>query len=314
MGGRVATWANERQQKMLWEAKPVKGEIGIVVIPESQIQCYLLEGKTDHYSKAARGAYQGFLFNNVQPDFVYADDISKNEYEVLYLPHPLLLPVKVANDLKEYVRKGGILISEGCPAYYGDHGRAGEHQPNYGLDELFGATEARVQFTPVLLEDMNFNAGSKKVKGGVYLQAYKPTTGKITGTFEDGSPAIIDNRFGEGKTRLIGTCPGYGNYGTMEDDDTFDYFGSLLKWAGKKQHVKCSDSRLVARIHEGRDYKVLWVISSAREDVSAEIELSERWGSFEKDEIVVNNGSVNVSGNRMSVTVPARDTTIIKFS
>ena len=38
--------------------------------PESQIQCWLLEGSTDHYSKAARGAYQGFLFNSVQADFV----------------------------------------------------------------------------------------------------------------------------------------------------------------------------------------------------------------------------------------------------
>ena len=314
MGGRMATWANERDQKLLWEAKPVKGDLGIIVVPESQIQCWLLEGSTDHYSKAARGAYQGFLFNSVQADFVYEDEIINCGYEVLYLPHPLLLPERVANDLKEYVRKGGILISEGCPAYYGDHGRAGENQPNYGLDELFGAIEERVQFTPDLLEDMKFSAGSKKLKGGVYLQAYKPTTGKISGTYEDGSAAVIDNHYGSGKTRLIGTSPGYGNYGTMEDDDTYDYFGSLLKWAGKKQHVKCSDSRLVARLHTGRDYKVLWVISSAREDVSAEIELSERWGSFDKHEIVVNNGSVNVSGRSMSVTVPARETTIVKFS
>ena len=43
--------------------------------------------------------------------------------------HPETVP-----NLKEYVSKGGTLISEGLPAYFGEHGHVGQLQPNYGLD------------------------------------------------------------------------------------------------------------------------------------------------------------------------------------
>ncbi|MFW5832182.1 MAG: beta-galactosidase, partial [Prolixibacteraceae bacterium] len=194
MAGSIANWANHPDQKKLWEARPVKGEVGIVVVPESQIQCFLLEGSSKYYKNAVIGAYQAFLFTNVQADFVSSEEIN-NDYAALYLPHPVMLPEKVVDSLKQYVKNGGILISEGCPAYFGNHGTAGETQPNYGLDELFGAREDKVQFTPDLLEKMKFKAESIDVPGGVYLQSYKPTTGKIAGRFEDGSPAVIDNNY-----------------------------------------------------------------------------------------------------------------------
>lgn len=44
--------------------------------------------------------------------------------------------------------KGGKLISEGCPAYFGDPRHVGTVQPNFGLDELFGAKESYVEITP----------------------------------------------------------------------------------------------------------------------------------------------------------------------
>jgi beta-galactosidase len=286
----------------------------MVVVPESQIQCYLLEGSTDYYYHSIAGAYQGFLFNNIQVDFVNFDQILETDLEVLYLPHPLMLPEKVVQNLKEFVRKGGILISEGCPAYYGDHGRAGEHQPNYGLDKLFGASEERVQFTPVLLEGMQFRAGGQKVTGGVYLQSYIPEGGSVTGTYDDGTVAVVDHDFGNGKARLIGTCPGYGFYQAEDDPGTRGFFRDLFKWSGKKQHVKCSAPGLVARVHQGNGFQVLWVVNSAREVVTAELEVSERWGPLDQVEEVVIRGSMITSGRKMNITVPARDVAIIRWS
>ena len=45
MAGEIATWANNPDQGEIWNARPVRGEVGIIVVPESQIQVYLLEGK-----------------------------------------------------------------------------------------------------------------------------------------------------------------------------------------------------------------------------------------------------------------------------
>ncbi len=314
MVSRMAKWANDPKQEELWTARPVKGDIGMVVVPESQIQCVLLEGSGKQYYHAIAGAYQDFLFNNLQVDFVNFDQISTTDMEVLYLPHPLMLPGKVAADLKEFVRKGGILISEGCPAYFGDHGRAGEHQPNYGLDELFGAREHRVQFTPDLLEDLTFNADGIKVSGGVYLQAYIADQGEVSETYEDGSPAMVDHRFGQGRTRLIGTSPGYGIYEEEEDADSRRFFGQLFNWTGRKQHVACSDFRLVARLHQAGDLKVLWIINSAIEEVKAGISLPASGAAFDQHEVLVSKGSVRASGPELIVSVPARDAMVVKLT
>ena len=40
----LAKWANHPDQEELWNARPVRGDMGMLVVPESQIQCYLLEG------------------------------------------------------------------------------------------------------------------------------------------------------------------------------------------------------------------------------------------------------------------------------
>ncbi len=312
MAGQVAKWANDPAQKELWKARPVKGELGIIVVPESQIQDYLLVGSTEFYYKAISGAYQAFLFNNIQADFVYSEEID-DRYDVLYLPYPIMLPEYVAGHLKALVRRGGTLISESCPGYFNEHGRAGESQPNLGLAKLFGAEETYVQFTPRLLEEMKFKAEGKEISGGLNLQAYKATTGEVAGIYADGQPAVIDNRFGQGRTRLIGTSPGYGYVQSDYRDADHAFFGSLLQWAGKERHVACSDPRLVARLHEGDGYKVLWIVNSEREPVNAEFTLAEKWGAFNNLEEVVNRGAVSASDRTLKATLPARDVTVLRF-
>jgi beta-galactosidase len=178
MAGRMAQWANAPEQEELWRAKPVKGDLGIVVVPESQIHCYLSEQSTRFYSHSITGAYQAFLFSNIQADFVYIDEVKDGEYDLLYLPYPIMLPEKAVEALKTWVENGGYLVSEGCPAYFGDRGRAGTLQPNYGLRQVFGAIQDDVEFTPDLLDELKVKlAAGYSIYGGVYLQSYEPTGG-----------------------------------------------------------------------------------------------------------------------------------------
>ena len=53
----------------------MRGDVGILVAPESQLFCYAQSGSTDAYAQCARGAYQGFFEHNVQPDWVHVDDL-----------------------------------------------------------------------------------------------------------------------------------------------------------------------------------------------------------------------------------------------
>ena len=68
----------------LWRSHPVKGEIGIVWIPESQIFNYTQQGNTQYYTESARGVYQGFFDSNIQADFVHIDNI--DEYPACLSP------------------------------------------------------------------------------------------------------------------------------------------------------------------------------------------------------------------------------------
>ena len=110
-------------------------------VPEAEIFNYMQQGDTAFYAQSIRGAYQAFFDSNIQPDFVSIDDIG--EYKIIYLPYPVMLSNEAIAKIRKFVEQGGALVSEGLPAYFGDHGHVGTVQPNYGLDEFFGARESQ---------------------------------------------------------------------------------------------------------------------------------------------------------------------------
>ncbi len=67
MASTLAKWANAPEQKQLFEAAPVKGDIGLLIVPEAQAWDYLLTYKNapDTYRAAMWGAYRGFFDNGV---------------------------------------------------------------------------------------------------------------------------------------------------------------------------------------------------------------------------------------------------------
>ena len=140
---RIAKWANAPEQKPLWEARPVKGDIALLVIPEAQAWDYLLNHnhKPETYREAMWGAYRGFLDNGLQPDWVHIDHIA--DYDTIYAPYPIMLTAEHAKALAAWVEKGGTLISEATPGYFGDRGKVGTVQPHNGLDVVFGVARKR---------------------------------------------------------------------------------------------------------------------------------------------------------------------------
>lgn len=222
-----------------------------------------------------------------------------------------MLTKETADKLKEWVDKGGILVSEGCPGYFGDRVHVGTVQPNLGLDELFGVRESYVEFTPDLLTNLKFILDGIYVWGGLFLQAYEPTTGIPTGWYQDGRIAVVDNSFGNGKTRLIGTMPGAG-YSEHPSVSSAGFFNRLMSFAGKQQHVKSSDFRIKARLHEGRGGTYLWVANPNRKTIPVRLELSEAFGKFSSCHSLW-GAEAEVSGSTITIEAKARDVSVIKL-
>jgi beta-galactosidase len=305
MAGELARWANANPD--LWKSRPVKGDAGIVWIPESQIFNYVQQGSTDHYAQSARGAYQAFFDSNIQADFVHIDHIQ--EYPLIYLPYPIHLKPATVERLAAYVRQGGLLVSEGLPAYFGDRGKVGTVQPNSGLDALFGARESYVEFTPDLLEDLTLTVHGQNIHGRYFLQEYTPTTGKPAGTFRNGKIAAVENLSGKGRTLLLGSFPGAG-YFRHHSPQTKAFFAGLLHWAGLRPRLQSSDPQLKARLHTGPGGTVLYIVNPTRQERPVTVTMLD---SFRSGTDVWQKNPVKIEAGRIHTTVEDRNVSVIRL-
>ena len=310
MMSRLARWSAAPEQAQLWRSAPTRGDIGIVYLPETQLFAHAQQGHTDFFARSLEGAYQGFFANNIQADWVHIDHI--DEYDLLYLPYPVMLPASAADALASWVERGGTLISEGCPGYFGDGGRAATKQPGNGLDALFGVTEEYVEFTPDLLTDLRFTVDGTSVYGSTFLQAFQPTTGRAVGWYDDGRVAAVDHAFGAGRTRLVGTFPGAG-YARHPEAGMAKFFADLLAWAGRRQQVAVSDPRTVARLQTGDGGRYLWVLNPTRGPVRTTVTLTEPVGGGTV--VWGDPGSLTpVAEQALTVAVGPRDATVVRLS
>jgi beta-galactosidase len=308
MAGKVARWANAHPG--LWQSRPVKGDIGIVWVPESSIFNYVQLGNTRYFAESAQGAYQGFFDSNIQADFVHIDHL--HEFPVAYLPYPVMLKRETARKLIQYVERGGRLICEGLPGYFGDHGHVGEVQPNLGLDQLFGAREKYVEFTPDLLERLTLQVRGSRINGRFFLQEYAPHGARVVGTFDNGTAAAVENDYGKGKTLLIGTFPGAGYY-RHHSAETRKFFAGLLQWGGVAQRVRSSEPDVRARLHEGPGGKYLWVLNPTRSARAVTIQLAAGDAALAADEDLWGGKPATIDGNTVQVTVDARDAAVVRL-
>lgn len=307
MAATLARWTNAPEQTTLMAAKPVRGDIGLLVIPEAQAFDHLLshEGKFDTYAAAMWGAYRGFFDNNIQADWTHIDDIDSQD--VLYAPYPIALTAQNAARLAAWVRKGGTLISEACPGYFGDRGRVGVVQPNHGLDAVFGAREAEVEFMPDIADRDSFAFGADQVTAGGFLQSYTPTTGVARGDFADGRLAVVENVHGAGRTLLVGTHPSVDYHRTSADSGR-RYFAAVFAWTGRTQHVEIDDPNVQVRLQEGEGRRFLWFVNTTRETRSGVITAA----------VAGRGGKTHWAGegarfDGRSFTVPPRDALIVEY-
>lgn len=260
MASSLAKWLNAPEQAAAMAAKPVTGDVGLLMPPEVQDWDYLLshEGKFDTYSAAMWGAYRGFFDLNLQADWIRAGDLDR--YRIVYFPYPIMFGGDLGRRLAGWVAAGGTLISEACPGYFGDGGRVGTVQPNHGLHEVFGAVEDEVEFMPDIADRIRLRLFGAEVQGGGFLQSYRLQGGTALGTFADGRCAAVEHRHGKGRTLLVGTHPSVGYFRIQGRG----YFEGVAHWAGIEPQVAVTAPAVQARLHRGEG-DFLWIVNPTRQ-------------------------------------------------
>ncbi len=327
MASKLARWTNAHPD--IWKSRPVKGDVGIVYVQEANdfnsVQSGAAGGgrgaagrgavaggggfAAGAYIQSLQGAYQAFFDSNIQADFVSIDDIG--EYPAIYLAYPEMLSKSTADKLRDYVAKGGKLISEGCPGYFGDGGTVGAVQPNLGLDQLFGARETYVQFTPDLLDRLTLTVRDKQIGGGYFLQEYQLAGGQAVGRYANGHIAAVEHTSGNGRTLLIGIFPG-GSYYRNHAPATREFYAGLLTWAGVQPQVRSSDPEVKARLHKGAGGAYVWIVNPTRTQRSVKISLP---SAFRTATELWQEGATpaTVSGATLTTTVEDRNAAVIRL-
>lgn len=134
-------------------------------------------------------------------------------YDVLYCVDPCVSG-KSCQAISEWVRKGGWIYGAGAAASRNEFG-----EPHNGLAGVFGlkpgpeitVQKGRYDVRGALngipwLDSVALNDGQSF--GAIGLKAsVSPAGAKVTGTFKDGTPAVLQHGFGKGKSLYVATCP-----------------------------------------------------------------------------------------------------------
>ncbi|WP_345482989.1 hypothetical protein, partial [Actinopolymorpha pittospori] len=96
---------------------------------------------------------------------------------------------------------------------------------------------------------------------------------------------------------------------------TTTYYTHLLHWTGRRQHVRVSDNRVTARLHEGDGGRYLWLLNPSRLPLQVSATLSTRWKPFadidvrwgDKDSVTL------VDGRSLDADIPARDAIVVRL-
>jgi beta-galactosidase len=188
----------------------------------------------------------------------------------------------------------------------------GTVQPNYGLDELFGARESYVEFLPDISDDMVLEVRGARIHGRYFRQDYTLNGGVEAGQYPNGTIAAVEHRFGRGRSLLIGSFPGAG-YSLHHSPGAKSVFAGFMEWAGVAQRARIDDPSVQARAHQGAGGTYLWVTNPGRDKRTVNIALAADMGSFTAGEDIWGNRKVAIDGQKITLDIPGRDAAVIEL-
>ncbi|HWC74462.1 MAG TPA: beta-galactosidase [Gemmatimonadales bacterium] len=290
--GRVVT-AN---QALFLDARPVPAHIGIVYNPLAQ----LVGGaeRRQDYPEALRnsliGYYRALTEANIPVDFIHRTELETGDlsrYALIIVPYPIMFTQAAANGLRHFVKQGGHAVAEARLAWNDERGFAAEVVPGAGLHEVFGVREKHVWMRrePILAitgsdSTVPLTAGLHALRGALYASTVDVLAkdARVLAT-TDGEPAVVASRYGKGQTLFIGSYIGWGNQPDQQRDNT-EFIRRLADWAGVTKPVATSQDGmtppLVARLHEGKQGYVLFLVNHDSAGRDAAVSVSVPSGTY----------------------------------
>ncbi len=208
----------QKNAEFLLDAQPPKAEVAILYNPENQVFAWEATGNEKNATDSILGIHRALYEHNYIVDFIHPREFPSilQNYKVLVLPFPYLLNEQLTSVIEEWVRGGGVLISESYTAAW--NREKGHHEkivPGYGLHKVFGVRQAVVEPADennkveiIASEDLLFIKKGASVTGSIVKETFAVEGAKVLAEFSSGEPAVTCYGFGKGKAVVIGSYLG----------------------------------------------------------------------------------------------------------
>lgn len=163
-----------------------------------------------------RLTYFSLIHDQFGVDLLTETDVEQgrlSDYKALYVCDPNVA-ASVCSKIRDWVNGGGHLYASAGAA-----SRDEFDEPSAGLSDVLGILP-KIEVTPQKarydrrgelnsldwLDQISLNSGASF--GALGLKAViEPQNGTVVGKFADGGPAVVEHRFGKGRSIYVATCP-----------------------------------------------------------------------------------------------------------
>lgn len=255
------------------------------------------EKATSHLVHTIRGIYRFLWEEGIWVDFIESEEMKEKRlagYKVIILPFPISLDNKLAEGLKSYLKKGGIVISECCPGRYDKYGFARKGEFIEEAEEIFGVKHKEIFYVkqpgkPLwMFREWSYGesvpstylSGTGIFKGysifpNLYIETYNSINGIPVFKYGEDTCGVM-KKYGKGTAYLIGTFLGHSIL-TYEDRKTRKFLIELFNKCGVKSW-KIGKLLLRKKIFEKEE--AWFLINPTADSISQNIDLT----SFTKAE------------------------------
>lgn len=199
----------QSHEELILKSSPVDAEIGLYYPEESLLLGSEAGFREDALNSAfgSRAIWSGaqLAVELLDTDTLIGTDLSR--FKIIHLPLAYLLPSKVGEALRNYVREGGTLISEGRLGYVNEFGQLYDVQPGAGLDEVFGAREDLFYNTSPFMVDYALEGMEGRAEFHTVKQTFRLQGGQPFMKSEDGEVCGVRHTYGKGTAYLLGVAP-----------------------------------------------------------------------------------------------------------
>ena len=194
-------------------SRPVPAINGIYLSRNVDLLFFAAGAQEEKYAHSIYGVFKSCAEGGIPVRFVHGDYMESAWEEglrVLYVPMALSLSDEEQSRILKFAEMGSRVVLEAAAGLYSEMGEisvGGSNSPCPMLEAAFGAEEISLDAGDGEIPVMD-KEGAVLCEGLYYRQTMKAARGKVTGWFEDRTPAVAEVEYGKGEIRWTGTFPG----------------------------------------------------------------------------------------------------------